>query len=69
MPVVAVAGGVTEDNVGAYVDAGCRLVVTSSPFFGKPCDVKVGLQPANGAGRNVTDLVPRKSIPLFRSLR
>ncbi|MCJ7995103.1 ModD protein [Rhizobium cremeum] len=45
MPAVAVAGGVTEDNVGAYVEAGCRLIVTSSPFFGKPCDVKVVLRP------------------------
>ncbi|RCW23141.1 molybdenum transport protein [Ciceribacter lividus] len=44
-PVVAVAGGVTEDNVGAFVETGCRLIVTSAPFFGKPCDVKVTLKP------------------------
>ncbi|MCG5243362.1 ModD protein [Azospirillum doebereinerae] len=45
-PVVAPAGGVTEANAAAYAAAGCRLLVTSAPFFGPPADVKVTLQPA-----------------------
>lgn len=45
-PVVAPAGGVTEANAAAYAAAGCRLLVTSAPFFGQPADVKVTLQPA-----------------------
>lgn len=45
-PVVAPAGGVTETNAAAYAAAGCRLLVTSAPFFGQPADVKVTLQPA-----------------------
>ncbi len=45
-PVVAPAGGVTEANAAAYAAAGCRLLVTSSPFFGPPADVKVTLRPA-----------------------
>lgn len=44
-PVVAPAGGVTEANAPAYAAAGCRLLVTSAPFFGQPADVKVTLQP------------------------
>ncbi|SMH55210.1 ModD protein [Azospirillum agricola] len=45
-PVVAPAGGVTEANAAAYAAAGCRLLVTSAPYFGQPADVKVTLQPA-----------------------
>lgn len=45
-PVVAPAGGVTEANAAAYAAAGCRLLVTSAPFFGPPADVKVTLRPA-----------------------
>lgn len=45
-PVVAPAGGVTEANATAYAAAGCRLLVTSAPFFGPPADVKVTLRPA-----------------------
>ncbi len=40
-PVVAAAGGVTEDNAAAYAATGCGVLVTSAPFFGRPCDVKV----------------------------
>ena len=45
-PVVAAAGGVTEDNAAAYAAAGCPLLVTTAPFFGRPADVKVILEPA-----------------------
>lgn len=45
-PVVAPAGGVTEANAAAYAAAGCRLLVTSAPFFGQPADVAVTLSPA-----------------------
>ncbi|MBP2229704.1 molybdenum transport protein [Azospirillum agricola] len=45
-PAVAPAGGVTEANAAAYAAAGCRLLVTSAPYFGQPADVKVTLQPA-----------------------
>lgn len=45
-PVVAAAGGVNEENAAAYAAAGCPLLVTSAPFFGRPADVKVTLEPA-----------------------
>ncbi|MHA7060892.1 ModD protein [Azospirillum brasilense] len=45
-PVIAAAGGVTEDNAAAYAAAGCPLLVTTAPFFGRPADVKVVLEPA-----------------------
>ncbi|ANC92495.1 ModD protein [Azospirillum humicireducens] len=44
-PAVAPAGGVTEANAAAYAAAGCRLLITSAPFFGQPADVKVVLGP------------------------
>ncbi len=45
-PIVAAAGGVTEENAAAYAAAGCPLLVTTAPFFGRPADVKVTLEPA-----------------------
>lgn len=45
-PVIAAAGGVTEENAAAYAAAGCPLLVTTAPFFGRPADVKVTLEPA-----------------------
>ncbi|WP_029008033.1 ModD protein [Azospirillum halopraeferens] len=45
-PAVAAAGGVSESNAAAYAATGCDVLVTSAPFFGRPCDVKVTLGPA-----------------------
>ncbi|MCB9946276.1 MAG: ModD protein [Rhodospirillaceae bacterium] len=42
-PVIAVAGGVTQANAADYALAGAAVLVTSAPFFGRPCDVKVTL--------------------------
>jgi molybdenum transport protein len=40
-PVLAVAGGINADNAAAYVRAGARVLVTSSPYWAKPADVQV----------------------------
>lgn len=42
-PVIklAVAGGVTLDNVQDYAKTGVDLLVTSAPYFGKPADIGV----------------------------
>ncbi|MBZ8134301.1 ModD protein [Afifella sp. IM 167] len=45
-PVVAVAGGVNEENATAYAATGCGVLVTSAPYFGRPADVKVVLERA-----------------------
>lgn len=45
-PVIAAAGGVDETNAAAYAAAGCAVLVTSAPFFARPADVKVTLEPA-----------------------
>jgi molybdenum transport protein len=45
-PVIAAAGGVNEGNAGAYAAAGCRVLVTSAPYFARPADVKVTIVPA-----------------------
>ena len=38
---LAVAGGITLDNVQAYARTGVDLLVTSYPYFGKPADIGV----------------------------
>jgi molybdenum transport protein len=40
-PILAVAGGVTAANAEAYVCAGARILVTSSPYWAKPSEVAV----------------------------
>ena len=44
-PLLAVAGGVNAANAQAYVEAGARILVTSSPYWAKPTDVQVTIQP------------------------
>lgn len=38
---LAVAGGITLDNVQDYASTGVDLLVTSFPYFGKPADIGV----------------------------
>lgn len=38
---LAVAGGITLDNVQEYASTGVDLLVTSFPYFGKPADIGV----------------------------
>ncbi len=45
-PHVAVAGGVNTGNAGAYAAAGADILVTSAPYWAKPCDVAVRLEAA-----------------------
>ncbi|MGQ0682342.1 ModD protein [Bradyrhizobium sp.] len=46
-PVVAAAGGIHAGNVAAYAQAGADIVVTSSPYLAKPCDVHVRIGPTD----------------------
>ncbi|WP_066382406.1 MULTISPECIES: ModD protein [unclassified Anabaena] len=41
---LAVAGGVTLDNVQDYASTGVDLLVTSFPYFGKPADIGVKMR-------------------------
>jgi len=43
-PHVAAAGGVNVSNAGTYVAAGADILVTSSPYWAKPCDVAVKIR-------------------------
>jgi molybdenum transport protein len=45
-PHVAVAGGVNTGNAGDYAAAGADILVTSAPYWAKPCDVAVRLEAA-----------------------
>lgn len=40
-PILAAAGGINAENAVAYSRAGADLLVTSSPYHGKPADVQV----------------------------
>lgn len=40
-PVLAAAGGVNASNAEAYVRAGARILVSSSPYWARPADVSV----------------------------
>lgn len=42
---LSVAGGIHRDNVADYAATGVDLIVTSSPYYAEPADVKVVLQP------------------------
>lgn len=43
--LVAAAGGVNLQNAAAYAGAGAHILVTSSPYWAKPADVKVSIDP------------------------
>jgi len=45
-PLLAPAGGVTLANAVAYAEAGADMLVSSSPYFAPPADVKVLVEPA-----------------------
>lgn len=45
-PLLAVAGGVTQENAEAWARAGADILVSSAPYFAKPRDVAVSLLPA-----------------------
>lgn len=47
VPLVAAAGGIGAQNVAAYAQAGADIVVTSSPYLARPCDVQVTITPAS----------------------
>jgi len=49
-PVIAAAGGVNEANAADYAAAGCRVLVTSAPYWARPADIKVTIEAADGAG-------------------
>jgi len=41
--LISAAGGINADNAADYAEAGAGLLVTSSPYYAKPSDVKVKL--------------------------
>ncbi len=47
-PAVAAAGGVNPANAAAYAAAGCAILVSSSPYFSRPADVKVTITALDG---------------------
>lgn len=54
-PIVAAAGGIHAGNVAAYAAAGADIVVTSSPYLAKPCDVQVHIARAEPSHHLTTE--------------
>jgi molybdenum transport protein len=46
--LISAAGGVNRDNAALYAAAGAQFIVSSAPYYAKPMDVKVLLDPASG---------------------
>ncbi|HYN38698.1 MAG TPA: ModD protein [Rhodospirillales bacterium] len=44
-PAIAAAGGIDEHNAGAYAATGCAVLVTSAPYWARPADVQVTVEP------------------------
>lgn len=40
------AGSIDEKNIGRYATSGVDMLVTSSPYYGKPIDILVGIEPS-----------------------
>jgi molybdenum transport protein len=52
-PRLAAAGGITRENVKEYAALGVDLLVTSSPYSGKPADITARMIPLEtGSARN-----------------
>lgn len=44
-PLIAAAGGINADNAALYAKAGADILVTSAPYWGRPADVAVSIEP------------------------
>jgi molybdenum transport protein len=44
-PVIAAAGGINAQNACEYAKAGADTLVTSAPFYAKPVDIQVRINP------------------------
>ncbi|MBW4687990.1 MAG: ModD protein [Komarekiella atlantica HA4396-MV6] len=43
---LAATGGINSENIKDYTNTGVDILVTSSPYFGKPCDIAVKMTKA-----------------------
>lgn len=44
-PVIAAAGGINARNAGDYARSGADTLITSAPFYAKPLDIQVRINP------------------------
>ena len=43
---ITAAGGIDEKNIGRYATTGVDMLITSSPYYGKPLDIQVNIEPS-----------------------
>lgn len=44
-PLIAAAGGINAENAARYAQSGVDVLVTSTPFYAKPLDIQVRIEP------------------------
>jgi molybdenum transport protein len=44
-PIIAAAGGINVQNAGDYARSGADTLVTSAPFYARPLDIQVNIDP------------------------
>jgi molybdenum transport protein len=42
---ISATGNITEENIKDYASTGVDIIVTSSPYFGKPASIQVNIEP------------------------
>lgn len=54
-PVIAAAGGINAQNAGDYARAGADTLVTSAPFYAKPVEIQVRIDPSRPPRKFIHD--------------
>jgi len=43
--LVSASGNINEENIGSYAETGIDLIITSYPYYGRPADIHVNIEP------------------------
>jgi molybdenum transport protein len=42
---ISASGNINEENVGSFAETGINMIITSYPYYGKPADLQVNIEP------------------------
>jgi molybdenum transport protein len=42
---ISASGNINEENIGSYAETGIDMIITSYPYYGKPADLQVNIEP------------------------
>jgi molybdenum transport protein len=43
--ILSASGNITEENIGSFAETGIDMIITSYPYYGKPADLHVNIEP------------------------